>query len=362
MRSAPAIPAGVSAVIDQFPALKSHLDAPLIGNSFGITPLVQAATKGNVQLIDLLLSAGADINARTQWWAGSFGVLDTAPVELAPLLIERGARLDVHSASRLNRVAELAALLDVNPLLVNARGGDGQTPLHFAASVEAAALLLERGAHIDARDIDHESTPAQYMLRDRKLVARFLVSKGCETDILMAAALGELELVRKHLAADPKSIYIAVSDRYFPKINPESGGTIYLWTVGLFKTAHALAHENPEIAELLTAHTPPDLHLLLAAQANDRELVETLLTQSPAFESELLTATALHWAAWHGNIRMTDALLKRNAPLETNDAQYHMPPIGWAQHASGMGRPTPGADFPGTIATLQAAGARAVGR
>ena len=56
--------------------------------------------------------------------------------------------------------------------------------------------------------MDHESTPAQYMLRvdqtrhypqDRQDVARYLVSRGCRTDILMAAALGDAELVRQHL-------------------------------------------------------------------------------------------------------------------------------------------------------------------
>ena len=48
---------------------------------------------------------------------------------------------------------------------MHARGGDGQTPLHFASTVEVAEFLLENGAEIDARDVDHESTPAQYMLR-----------------------------------------------------------------------------------------------------------------------------------------------------------------------------------------------------
>ena len=49
--------------------------------------------------------------------------------------------------------------------LIHARGGDGQTPLHFASTVEVAKFLVEKGADIDARDVDHESTPAQYMLR-----------------------------------------------------------------------------------------------------------------------------------------------------------------------------------------------------
>jgi len=41
--------------------------------------------------------------------------------------------------------------------LVHARGGDGQTPLHFASTVEIAEFLLAHGAAIDARDVDHEA-------------------------------------------------------------------------------------------------------------------------------------------------------------------------------------------------------------
>ena len=47
------------------------------------------------------------------------------------------------------------------------------------STIEIAAFLLDHGAEIDARDIDHESTPAQYMVDDRQDVARYLVSRGC---------------------------------------------------------------------------------------------------------------------------------------------------------------------------------------
>src|SRR5581483_5314646 len=123
------------------------------------------------------------------------------------------------------------------------RGGDGQTPLHFASTVEIAEFLLDCGADIDARCVDHESTPAQWMLRDRQEVARFLVSRGCHTDILMAAALGDLELVKKHFAADPASIRLCVRDEFFPRKNPRAASIIYLWTLGAGKTPHRVARD-----------------------------------------------------------------------------------------------------------------------
>ena len=102
------------------------------------------------------------------------------------------------------------------------------------------------------------------MVRDRQDVARFLVAQGCTTDILMAAALGDLELVRAHLDSDPAAISTRVSETYFPKQNPRSGGTTYIWTLGANKTAHMSAREfgHEEIFRFLMDRSPPELLLV----------------------------------------------------------------------------------------------------
>src|SRR4029079_2965678 len=191
-----------------------------------------AAERQNLEMIDLLLASGADINARSGWWAGGFGVLDTCKPDFAPRLIERGAVVDAHSAARLGMLDLLRQLVMKNRDVVHACVGDGQTPLHFASTVAIAEFLLEHGADIDARDIDHESTPAQWMLGDRQDVARFLVARVCSVDILMATALGDLDRVRHYLDRDVAAVGTSVSDKYFPKQNPHGGGTIYIWTLG----------------------------------------------------------------------------------------------------------------------------------
>src|SRR5882672_7078398 len=50
------------------------------------------------EMIDALLEAGADLDAKTRWWAGGFGLLHLAPPELAAHAIARGARVDAHAA------------------------------------------------------------------------------------------------------------------------------------------------------------------------------------------------------------------------------------------------------------------------
>ena len=62
-------------------------------------------------------------------------------------------------------------------------GIDARTPLHCAGTVAVAALLLDHGARIDARDEDHDLTPAQWRIGESPEVARFLLERGAKADI-----------------------------------------------------------------------------------------------------------------------------------------------------------------------------------
>lgn len=233
--------AQVREVLERYPELRAKIDDPLPDYGFGQHALFAAVQRSDRTTIDVLLRAGADIQKRTEWWASGFGVLDDCDPSMVEFLTDRGAVLDAHSASRLGMMANLRELVAADPGVVHARGGDGQMPLHFASTVEVAEFLLANGAEIDARDVDHESTPAQYLLRveqkrhyprDRQDVARHLVSRGCRTDILMAAALGDTDLVWRHLDADAGCIRMSGSEEWFPKQDPRAGGTIYSWLLG----------------------------------------------------------------------------------------------------------------------------------
>src|SRR5260370_11439707 len=188
-------------------------------------------------------------------------------------------------------ISKLTELVAADPGVIDGRGGDGQTPLHFASTVEIAGFLLERGAEIDALDVDHESTPAQYMLRveqkrhyprDRQDVARYLVSRGYRTDLLMAAALGDLNLVRHHLDKDPACIRMSVSDEWFPKQDQRAGATIYIWTLGANRTAHAVARDfgHEDVFQLLMERTPLDLKLTLACELGDEAVFQEFLAKT----------------------------------------------------------------------------------
>lgn len=371
----------------------ARLNEALHGEAFGATPLIVAIRRGTPGMVDLLLQHGASIHQRSHWWAGGFGVLDH-PNGLASFLIERGAIVDAHAAARLGMLDRLAELIAADPAVVHARGGDGQTPLHVAGSVPVAELLLDHGAGIDVLDVDHESTPAQYLVGEHPDVARLLVRRGCRTDLLLTAALGDLDRARHHLDTDPQLIHMAVNETWFPKRNPHAGGTIYIWTLGQDQTPHALARErgHDDLLRLLMERTPPELALALACTWGDEPAIQRLLgTQpgltrslSPAVRRKLpdaaranltdavarmlaagwpvdargdLGGTALHYAAWAGNLAMTREVLRHAPPLDVTDTAYGGTPVGWALHGS-LHSWHPGGEHAEVLAALLDAGAR----
>jgi ankyrin repeat protein len=344
----------------------SHFDSPAI---------VQARSRA---MLDVLLADGADINARSHWWAGGFGLLDSASPELSAYAVERGARMTAHAAARLGLLEQLEALTAADPALVHARGGDGQTPLHFASTVAVADYLLDHGADINARDIDHESTPAQYMIDSRQEIVRRLIERGCATDMLMAAALGDAALVRRYLDADPESVRMRVSDEYFPMMGGHrTGRIIYQWKLGWYVSAVQVAtrFNHPDVVALLTERSPAEERLLNACWMGDEAAVRALLAGRSDLASALAAAsrrhmahaarddnraalrlmivaglpadatsqhggTALHWAAWFGHAEEVQLILDhvddraRRVLLDRDDNDFKSTPLGWANHGA----------------------------
>ena len=350
------------------PALKAEINAPLF--DFGQTA-VQIGRE-NLEMLDLILSLGGDINARSEWEHGGFGILDTVAPDKADSLIARGARIDVWAAAHLGREDDLKTLIAADPSLVNAKGGDGKRPLHFARTVEIAELLLDNGADIDAVDDDHDSTAVQHLVGDRPDVCRFLVERGAKSDLLLAVALGDVELVRWHLAEDPGAIRMRVNQEWFPMIDTaENGGHIYQWTLGFYLSAFQIARKfgQQTVLEFLTEQASPLERMIDALWAGDLTTTDEVLADNPDVLAEAgddtlrlvsdagryndtgtmremlargfpVTARGqhgampLHWAAFHGNPDMLEVVLAHTPPLDATDNDFGGTAMGWALHGT----------------------------
>ncbi len=217
-----------------------------------------------------------------------------------------------------------------------------------------------------------------------------------QTDILMAAALGDAALVRKHLDADPGSIRMDVSMRWFPMRDPRAGGSIYIWKLGRYRTAHTVARDfgHEDIFQLLLERTPDDLKLALACEFGDEAAFREMMTRRPGLAESLskedqqklpdaaqnnntnavrlmleagwpvsargeMGATALHWAGWNGNVEMTRVILKHHPELELQSTEYASPALGWALFGSENSWHRETGDYAGTVRALLEAGAAA---
>lgn len=116
-------------------------------SSDGFTPLGLAAYFGHKEIAEILLDAGAEVNASSQ-----------NEMKVAP----------IHAAASTGQI-EVARLLVAHGANVNARQQKGFTPLHAVAmngQVDFARLLISSGANVNAAT-EEGKTPLAYALQSR---------------------------------------------------------------------------------------------------------------------------------------------------------------------------------------------------
>ncbi len=261
------------------------------------SPALHQAKK-NLPLVDVLLEYGADINARSTFWAGGFGILEYGlTLEQARPLMERGAKLTAWAAAGLGLTLELKAIIQATPDVVRQRGGDGKTVLHCAATREIAEILVDAGAELDAVDQDHNATALQYLIGD-EATARLLIERGARVDVFAAARLGDVGLVEECLRADPLAAEARIERPPFCA----PGLHIYGWTLGFDLTPADVARKfgHPHVAELLVSHLSATGRLIDALWTGDGERARAEIARSPSAIRDLDASdkTLLAAAAW----------------------------------------------------------------
>jgi ankyrin repeat protein len=169
---------GNAAIIGQL--LKAGADVES-ANREGQTALMAVARTGKVEAAKLLLDKGAKVNAVEQWGQQSalmWAAAQSQP-EMIALLISRGADVNARGAVR-----DWQRRITAEPRPKDMYRG-GFTPLLYAARegcIECAKLLVKGGAKINIADPDGVTPLVMALLSFHFEFAQYLIASGADVD------------------------------------------------------------------------------------------------------------------------------------------------------------------------------------
>ncbi len=342
----------------------------------GKTAMLSAAYMGNVEVVEYLLDAGADINARTNsnsvalHGAGYYG-----RDEVAKLLIARGADLNAAnaygftpllSACAGGRTAVARMLIEAGAD-ITARNQEGAGPLLFAALGgirDIFDLLLERGASLESKDNDGDgllhyaatggnldmvqhlidlgmdiraksdvgTTPLHSAAGGcSRSVAELLLSKGADIN-----AVGESNRtpildamwVLTHFDADSVIALLQVFVDHGADLNRQTSDNETPLMI-------AVMLNNPNVVRLLLengadpniANRDGQTPLMVAISKGDVESTQSLLSHSAGVDlkESHYGSTALHTAARKGNFDIVKTMLPLASDINVKDNDGNTP-------------------------------------
>jgi ankyrin repeat protein len=271
--------------------------APALVNAVGPHPswggrpqaLHVAIETNRADMFDLLLEAGADVNGHNEAydnWSPLMLACSPGREAMRATLLRRGARVGLAEALLMKDDERVAVLLAGE---LPALAPNGGSFLALARTPFAIDHLLAAGASPDAKD--HWGTaPIEALSRndpDGRELVRHMMMRGVTPRPQEFARLGDRNTLAMLVEADP-----------------------------------AIAQQEAV--------------LMAAIESGDRALVDWLLGKgaSPnARSADESRHSALHAAAWAGDLRMVKRLVAADADLHTRDSEHHETPRGWAEAA-----------------------------
>jgi ankyrin repeat protein len=243
-------------------------------------------------IFDLLLESGADVNGRNgdyDDWSPLMLALSGDRPDMRQALIERGARIGLAEALLMADDARVETLLRPGRSALPATGPNRGSILAFARTPFAIDLLLDLGAPAGMKD-RWGSTPIDAMSRSGPN-GRALVE----------------HMIKRGIAAAPQD-YARLNDR---------------------AALAAMIEADPGIVR-------SEAVMMGAVDFGHHDLALWLLDQGadPNARSDSESRhTALHSAAWNGDLAMAQLLAAAGADPSARDAQYDGTPRGWAETA-----------------------------
>jgi ankyrin repeat protein len=212
------------ATIAAFPALIDRLlkDGPETEvhkeDSLGNQPLFYACWGGDYEIVETLLGAKADINfvSSDEKVTALYGAASKGHMDIVEMLLDRDADIDANSntygtplyAATENGRVKVMELLIQRKAKINLIGGPGRRPLNIAAfngDIEAVGILINNGADIDPdEEYWYGSALGAAARRGHTDVVKLLLSKGWSSSrhmktygsfLAAAATYGHVDIV-----------------------------------------------------------------------------------------------------------------------------------------------------------------------
>ncbi len=290
--------------------------------------------RSHLEVARLLLDAGADPNAGYLWeglsppYTALTGALTSShsqPILLARLLLERGA--DANDGQALYDLA-MAGADDPEPLellLAFGLGTGGGGPWH-------ARLAPNHGT--PAQLVEDELIKAAAGNRPR--LARLVLDHGVDVNghgtnhpIFEGLTAWELAVLNGH--TEVVEVLEAAG------AHPARPDTVLEFLGACMRadrpTIDRLRAKDAPIVERAIASRP---HQISVAANHDRLDAVMLMVELGfdvnAAEPYPHEQTALHGAAYNGNLAMVEFLVQHGADLNVEDCSFHSTPRGWAEH------------------------------
>lgn len=187
----------------------------VVGAAPSSSPIADAAMKGNREAVRTLIQQGADVNAaQGDGMSALHWAADKGDAELTELLVYAGANpgavtrigqyTPLHLASRAGSAAAVQALLKAGAKVDAKTSVSGATPLHLAAAAGDPAVvtaLLDAKADINAKEAEWEQTPLIFAASLNRVEAiKVLLARGAD-----ANATSKSVDLQKHIPLDRAS-------------------------------------------------------------------------------------------------------------------------------------------------------------
>ena len=294
----------------------------LVSAAPSVSPVADAAMRGNRDAVRALIAQGADVNAaQGDGMSALHWAADKGDADLTEMLVYAGANpgavtrigqyTPLHLASRAGSAAAVRALLKAGAKVDAKTSVSGATPLHLAAAAGDPAVvtaLLDAKADVNAKEAEWGQTPLIFAASLNRVEAvKVLLARGADANVTSKAVD-----LQKHIPLD------RASNQRFAKVLEGTAGKNGKPSPNQLQAAVQASRELYASGKLPEPEKPA-AGAAAAAGAQGQGGQQQFFEETPGLSSKGGLTALLH-AARQGHLAAAAALLDGGANVNTVSA------------------------------------------